>query len=278
MIPVPDEMLMAYADGELSVEQTQQLEHMLRLDQALRSRLEPFVETRDRLSSAFAHTLREPIPDRLIAAIHRAPVQAGASHRPASLADRLRDKVAAAAAAFIPQDGWHLSPAMAASVFAVLLVGAATGWMAGRMTQSSLIATSEQGLVPTGQLAHALETNASLVPTNSEHGQYVVPIASFRTVNSEVCREYRIRRAGPDADFAGLACRGKDGAWRVALHTETTKLPPPNPNEPFRTASGDPDPAVEALTARIMSGDAFGRKEEAAVLADGWQPREQPRQ
>ena len=66
MVHVPDEIIMAYADGQVSAEEKAWFESMLATDPALRSRLNPFVATGPGQFSAFDAVLSAPIPDRLL--------------------------------------------------------------------------------------------------------------------------------------------------------------------------------------------------------------------
>jgi hypothetical protein len=279
MISVPDEMLMAYADGELAPAETQALESLLGQDPALRARLEPFVETRTRLSSVFEASLHEPIPDRLIAAIARATPVTKTRPKSASVSfgTGLRQMLDAAATAIFPHG---LSHAALASVAALLCAGTAAGYLAGRSSEPSQAlvetASTNLGLVATGTLARALETNPSQTVLRDDRlGASIVPIVSFRSHDAGVCREYRIARTatGQDttgADFAGVACRTQDGQWRVALHTETPVQTAPSGSGPHQTATAGNVPAVDALVDTLISGDALGASDEAALLKGGW--------
>jgi hypothetical protein len=90
-------------------------------------------------------------------------------------------------------------------------------------------------------------------------------VLSFRTEANGVCREYRIKGS---REFAGLACRTAEGLWRLALHVETPRAS--NGHGPYQTATAANVPAVDALTERLISGDAFGKDDEAALLENGW--------
>ena len=268
MSRVSDEVLMAYADGELTPEECQTLERMLRHDPVLRQRMEPFIRTRAELASAFGPTLHEPVPERLIAAIRRArpPARASASGLP--FGGRLVDLVRRVAAALMP-DG--MTPALAASVAALVVAGAAAGWMAGRGDQpASLIVASGSHLVAGEALAEALETNPSGTESRSDRARAsVVPVLSFRTADNTVCREYRVRTAEADRDFAGLACRDAAGAWRIAQHVETPKQAA-SP-EGYQTATGAGIASIDAMVEAMISGEAFGTDDETRLLATGWQ-------
>lgn len=273
MIFIPDEMLMAYADGELRLEEQQALEQLLRQDPQLCARLEPFVETRMRLGTAFDQTLREPVPQRLLDAVrHRSMLPpAWSAAPPLSIADRIRNALAAVRVAVTPS-GFGPTPAFTASMAVVLfVVGAAAGWMAGRATsERPLIAASGPDLVATGALAKVLEKSPSRSLANpAARGAAAVPVLSFKSADNRICREYRARSGEATRDFAGLACRGTHGVWHIALHVETPKQTTPGGD--YETASGASVPAVDALVESMMAGEAFGAEDEKAFLKNGWQ-------
>lgn len=272
MMQVPDELLMAYADGELTVDEQNELELLLRQDPALRARLEPFVETRMRLSYAFDQVLHDPVPDRLVATIAMAgarPRQSAQAAAP-TLAERIRDAVNGVLTATFPNG---FTPNAAAAVASLLLVGGVTGWIAARSVgPSGMVAVTEDRIIASGALAQALETLPSALPTvsNARDEARATPVLTFKSHSDGVCREYRVSTPASTPDYAGLACRGTDGTWRIALHTETRKLVAGA--GAYQTATAENVAAVDALTESLITGEAFGREEEAALLANGWQP------
>ncbi len=279
MVAVPDEMLMAYADGELTPEESHALENLLGQDPALRARLEPFVETRTRLASVFEASLHEPVPDRLIAAIARSRPATKARPKPASASVGFRQLLDAATAALFPHG---LSHAALASVALLLCAGTVAGYFAGRSSAPSaaLLETADanHGLIATGALAQALETIPSGTAINEQaHGASIVPVLSFPSHDNGVCREYRVTHKSADpaasgTDFAGVACRTDDGQWRVALHTQTPKPQAAVAAEPgYQTATAQNVPAIDALVDTLISGDALGKADEAALMKSGWQ-------
>lgn len=280
MMHIPDEMLMAYADGELTAEEARALDQMLRQDAMLRARLEPFVHTRTHLAAVFEPALHDPIPERLIAAVRRGTHVPPVANEPISLASRMRRKFTARpAGATTSQGSWR--PMMAASIAALVVASAAGGWIAGRASTShALIASSGPFLVAQGPLAKVLEDNRSNFASDAggSSGE-VVPVLSFKSKRNMVCREYRVRGTEATRDFAGLACRTQDGTWRVALHVETPKqliAPPKQPGGTYETATGPSVPAVDALVDSLMNSEAFGKDDERALLKNHWQIPETP--
>lgn len=280
---ISDEILMAYADGELSHEEATTLEAILSQDATLRMRLEPFVATRRKLADTFDPMLGEPIPQHLISAIARAPVPAGyAGPRvSSSTSGGLRRALEAFAATLFPGG---LSLATAASVALMVSAGALGGWLAGRSgtpAEPGLIATTGPGLAATGALAAALESTPSAAPSatgNNSAAAAIVPINTFRTKDSGLCREYRINEAAGEAAYAGLACRTGEGTWRVAVHVETPKpvVADAQTGTPYGTATGLGVPAVDAIVDTMISGDVLGADEERALRENGWRRVEPP--
>ena len=276
---VTDEILMAYADGELSPEETNALEALLNTDATLRMRLAPFVVTRREIASTFEPTLDEPVPEHLVAAVLRAPTPTrGGTANTASDESWLNRTLAAIGSMLFPQGA---SLATAASVAVLISVGALGGWLASGSapaTETGLIATTGSGLTASGALAHALESTPSGTAwVGDENGAAIVPVMSFRQTDSNgVCREYRVRNAAAgEADYAGLACRADDGQWRVAVHVETPKITTAQTETgsgAYQTATGPNAPAVDAVADTLISGDALGPDEEKALLENGWRP------
>lgn len=280
MAKISDETLMAYVDGELSPAETAAIDVQLATDPALQTRLEPFVATRRKLAEAFAPVLSDPVPESLISAIRNAPAPIAANaHRPASAvsAGGIQRILETFAATLFP-GGFTL--ATAASVALLVSVGAMGGWLAGQSqtntyTQSDLVAAAGGDLTAAGQLAAALENAPSVSPVALQEPARtaaVMPLNTFHTKASGLCREYRIRAGAEDPDHAGLACRMEDGTWRVAVHVETPKQEANGASgASYGTASGSPgNPAVDAVIDTLIAGDVLGPEEEEKLRKSGW--------
>lgn len=282
---VTDEILMAYADGELSPEETQTLEALLHRDATLRMRLAPFVVTRREIANTYEPTLDEPVPEHLVAAILRAPIPARdrptRERKPAASSESeswLGRGLAAIGATLFPHGA---SLATAASVAVLISTGAVLGgWLAGPSApaqETGLIATTGSGITASGALARALESTPSGTASATDaNGAAIVPVMSFHRADSDaICREYRVRNVTGEPDYAGLACRADDGVWRVAVHVETPKatvVHTETGSQTYQTATGPNAPAVDAVADTLISGDALGRDEEKALLENGWRP------
>ena len=65
IVSLPDELIMAYADGELNDQLATRVRDAVRNDEAIRQKHDIYRSTRQVLSKSFVSVLDEPIPDRL---------------------------------------------------------------------------------------------------------------------------------------------------------------------------------------------------------------------
>lgn len=69
IVSLPDELIMAYADGELNGQVATRVRDALRNDEAIRQKHDVYRSTRQVLSKSFSTVLDEPVPDRLKQAV-----------------------------------------------------------------------------------------------------------------------------------------------------------------------------------------------------------------
>jgi len=271
---ITDEMLMAYADGELSREDCRRLEAVLAQDAVLRSRLEPFAVTGSSLAGVFDQPMREPIPDRLMAVItaggHRAsPARGGRAEPVGQKATGIFDAIAEA---LFPRGLGFAGAFTLASLFAA---GGVAGYVVSHMGASSDGAT----VVAAGDLKRALEMQPSVHDEAAlRNGAALWPSQSFKSVSQGYCREYKIAGAG-ESGFAGVACRGADAEWRIAVHAEVKKLAAAGgksankqqaTEERYWSSGFEQSEAVDAAVDRLKKGDVFSPEAEVSAIADGW--------
>ena len=114
MTRVDDVMLMAYVDGEVDAATARQIEHAIGADAGLAARAKMFRESAAMLRGAFAESLHEEVPDRLVAALQPLAKSAGKDNVVALGARRPARTII----------GW----AMAASVAALVVGSGGTYW------------------------------------------------------------------------------------------------------------------------------------------------------
>lgn len=129
-----DDHLVAYLDGELDTTQRQKVEAWLDTDPAARHRLASLTQSAHLVRLAFDEVLREPIPDRLIAAVR------GRTDSPPARAQILPigPQFAAPSAA----RRWWLGLPVAASLFGLLVGGATVYFGFGKIASEN--ATGKQ--------------------------------------------------------------------------------------------------------------------------------------
>lgn len=244
---IPDDMLMAYADGELSAEDRARVEAEMRADVGVARRVAQHQALRGNLRAAFGEVLKEPVPERLLSAARGtsgvADFAAAASARQAKQADRAKR-----------QWSWPQWSAVAASlILAVVVTRVAI------LSRDAAPFTSENGqLVAHGELADALSNQ--LASTQSRDATTQVGL-SFRAKSGSYCRTFTLRE---DKAFAGLACRDGDD-WRVDVLASTD------------AASGDYTQAGSALPAAVLNaieqqidGEPLDAASEARAKETGW--------
>lgn len=247
---IPDDMLMAYVDGELSAEDRARVEAAMRTDSDLARRVAKHQELRAGLHAAFDGVLREPVPERLVAA-----ARGDAGNR--SVADfsaAKRAREATQARSERRRWSWPEWGAMAASV----LVGVIVTRVAVRSPEASPFATRQGELVAQGTLADALSNQ--LASTQPREAAARVGV-SFRSKAGDYCRTFTMREG--DA-VAGLACRAGD-AWRIDVLARSD------------SAAGDYTQATSALPAAVLSaveqqidGEPLDAASEASARASEW--------
>src|SRR5689334_9460733 len=99
---IPDETLMAYADGELEPAQRAEVEAAIAADPQLAARVEQHRALRRKLNAAYDPILMETVPDALVASVRNTSAAAAgtaANDRAATVTDLRRVRAARAAEA-----------------------------------------------------------------------------------------------------------------------------------------------------------------------------------
>jgi hypothetical protein len=244
-----DEILMAYADGELDAETRRQIEAAMADDRSIAERVAQHQSLRADLGAAFAPVLDEPIPQRLLDATKSSPT---------GRADTVVDLAAARAARMRKTEPRRWSWPEWTAIAASLLIGVLAGRTALQSQSSTLLASTNDGVVATGALAKALSDQAS-GPSDSAIGIGL----SFRAKNGEYCRTFT---AQSGTTTAGFACREQD-AWRVRALTESAGAAR---GGEYKMASTSLPPSILQAVDDAKAGDALDAAEETAARERGW--------
>ncbi len=240
-------MLMRLADGELPEGEAAALRARIAAEPALARRFAEFEATRRAVSDAFGGIGRQPVPERLLAAV--------------LAADAARErgsggvKVVPLAGREPPAARRWLPVALAASLAAIL--AAPAGYLLGRD------AAREAGLRDPLAGAHALVAAAlEGEPSGGQRaagGAVVRPLASH-AVGGGICRDFRLEAGG--SALLGIACR-KSESWRLRASVVLEG------GDATRPASAD-HPVISAMLERLGAAPPMDAESEAALLRRGW--------
>ncbi|MEQ1672706.1 MAG: hypothetical protein ABL893_17785 [Hyphomicrobium sp.] len=269
MSEVSEEMLMAFADGELSGDDHARIAAYVARSPEGAQRLAIFAKTGKHLAGLFDQPMREPVPQRLIDTVMKAPLATAASlgnARIIQLESKRRARPAIAA-----QPSWML----AAACVSLLIAG--TG-VVSFLNQQPVSGGGDFAVLDAGagkrvagpQLASALDgtiSGATLVSEIAGSAVAIKPVFTFATALRGYCRQYVIERGAASA-FGGVACREGAGQWRVEEHLSfASKQDRADEIKP----AGKKTPAkIEAAVDRLISGDVLSTDVEARLLKGGW--------
>jgi len=242
----PDEMLMAYADGELDSEARATVEAAMASDPEIARRVAQHSALRNRFRAAFNKVLEEPVPPRLSMLV------SGGS------TGSRKGKVVPLHPRQARQWTWPQWSAIAAS----LIVGVIVGRLV--LTQARTPAL----IAMTGGRAFAAGTLSAALSDQLVHDQTTVESVrigvSFRSKSGEFCRTFVLRRP---AALAGLACRTADG-WQLGVLARASS--PGGGSGDYRQAASAMPPALVAAVEERIAGQPLDARAEAAARARHW--------
>lgn len=231
-----DEVLMAYARGQLDQPLRAEVERAMRADQAVAARVARYRALRAHAYQTYGAILDDPMPPP------RAPVHGKVVQLDAVRA--ARQQAAQPAAPSKRRWSWRQWAVLAAA----LAIGAFEGVFAYSLMQgeTGLAAVEPKGgtLVAQGALGQALSRQLSGSEGNVLIGQ------SFLAKDGSYCRSFVMGGAG------GLACKTGE-RWHIAVLAETTQT------------GGMPRAVIDEITLRI-AGAPLDETGERAALARGW--------
>ena len=254
MTSLSDEKLVAYADGELSEEETINVRKLLRDDAEARSRLAVFESSAQLAREAYSDVLREPVPEHLTSAIGAPLPRAGSEPERGGLWRWLFGPA-------IPLAGASLVAGMA--IMFVLAPGGPS-------------APGQQGLdvaVLNGPVTELLESKPSFQTAEwyaDGSPRRAMPVASFIGEGGSYCREFELTQGPADATrttFA-VACRGTGGTWALTAMVPAAKGDGVA-GDGFQPASGARQ-GVEQMFEALRTGSVVSAEDEAALIERGW--------
>ncbi len=240
-----DEMLIAYADGELSGEEARAVEAQLRNRPDLQAFVERQRALRRGIESAFAPLMNEDVPDRIMNALARTPV----SHR-----WRLRRALNEAARLvssrqFVFRSALPAAAALACGIFLGIVVAPQGAFRVDRETG---------GIFAQGELAATLDDRLASAQTAGESIRVGI---SFKAKDGHYCRTFQ--KAGAASSLAGVACRAAQG-WSVAALATT-----PAEQGAYRMAGAMPA-VIRGTVDKLISGEPLDAAGERRARDLGW--------
>jgi hypothetical protein len=228
---IDDEMLIAFADGELNAVDRERVEEAFAADPTLRARLETQQRLRERLVAHYAPVEEEEVPERLRAMLDRKVVELAAARE-----RRVRPL-------------WQTFTALAATLVLGLAIGRSVEWPG----DAGPVEVQDGTLVAEGPLAQALD--AQLASAQAPDAATRIGF-SFASADGRLCRTF------DSVALAGLACRGDNG-WQLMMTAAGS-----GPRTAYRQAGSNPL-VLEAANA-LMAGEAFDAEAERQARDSGW--------
>jgi hypothetical protein len=235
-VKLTDEMLMAYADGELDAAARAQVEAAMAADPDTARRVADHQRLREAVRRGFDAALDEPVPERLLAA-----ARAGSAASAQVLPFRRPP----------PRRTWPQWGTLAAGMVLGILV-----WQLGAGLHPALIASRGGDILATGPLAQALDMQ--LAATQPPDAAVHIGL-TFRARDGRYCRTFQLRAGGT----AGLACN--DQGWKL----EVLARGEAQPGE-YRQAGSALPPAVTQAVTDTIAGDPLDAAREAQARSSGW--------
>lgn len=262
---ISDEVLMAYADGELDTKGRAEVESAMAVDPQIARRVAEHEALRATLRSTYDAVLNEPIPHRLVAAAVRGrgasdnPREAGS---PAGTVGQGADD----RGVVVPlRPRGTRTPAVPywGAIAASFVVGALV-WHFGTEWSSGAPVVERNGqLLASGTLARAL--SSQLVVDQKTPSSVQIGI-TFRSKSGSYCRTFQLQG---DGTLAGLACREQD-MWRLDVLARGER---PQPGQPeFRPAGSALPPAIADAVDRVIEGDPLDAQAESRARSNRWRP------
>lgn len=234
MHEIDDTTLMAYVDGELSAAEAAAVRDRAQADVNTRARIEAFAASQRILRKTFDASLAQSLPEALLA----------------RLAPPVSERW--------PRRRWPRTWqwAVAAGVVAAVAVGV-------MMDVGLSPAPHDSPLLSVAAIGQSLEHLASGEPGLHEVADglvvEVLPLATLRTAEGVICRDYEVSLMAADAvSERGRACRNAQGVWQPAPQSLAASID----SASYRTAAGE---AGETVLERLTQA------QEAALIDAGWQ-------
>ncbi len=258
MIKLTDEILMAYVDGELDTNLTEEVGKAIEENPDILAKVQMFRESTILLKGIYDEPLREEIPEKLLKTITT------------SLSDNKKRGLLNRLCSFFSVD-FSRRPAFVFAMLACLAIGLVMGFiltdhmMPGRDPYATFIGNKE--------LSRGLDTTLSGKSFRiAENKITVTPLMTFIDSNREYCRQFevRLRHDGEGELIQCIACRQKSGEWKtkVIIWSGSLMSSRESSTTPFQPASsGD---LMESIVNEMMVSAPISIKQEKRLIKQAW--------
>lgn len=239
MEKVSEEMLMAYADGELEAPERDRIAALAVADPTIAARIARYGRSAGAARDAFSAIHAEPVPAALVA---------GVLGRPASTTG---------------QDNGSWRKAMGPIAASLVVISGLAGYLVGS-GETAPDETSFLAAATSAPVLSALAATESGVPVHVDAGGHEVAAVATGTypVGNGMCRIFEA--TGQNNGVRGVTCLTGD-AWSVPVVVSTGA-------GAYRTASDTPTVMIDAFLDEVGAGADIGAEAEAALIVDNWQP------
>lgn len=259
-----DEILMAYADGELSQQEATDIAAYLDGNDEARAVVEQFRRTAERIKAAYLQSLNSTVPGKLIDTVMSSPTRAGSNTIEMPWPRRSIRNI-------LP-----MSFALAASI--ALVIGAAGGaWMTQIAPSTIQSASIALGPVAKGtSLDNLLEKQPSgteLAFNDDGTSNRLLVIATFRDAKDRICREIEVLdgAAGQQPVAAGVACRNSVAATWVVEGAARLTVANTNASAGYVPSGANEADVLQGLLNILGARAALSPNDERSLLERGWQ-------
>jgi len=206
-----DEVLMAFADGELDEQVAATVEQAMASDPAAARRIVEFLRSRRLIRAAYSRETASDVPAELRAAV-QAQIDRFEGHA------RPQEPSGSQILLGVPPAGWRLGTALTALAATVAAVAMATaGYLAGRQGLPSP-PSDPMAYLAAPEVSRALSGNLSGQEQDLPFGRIRV-ISTFRLADGSLCREFKLQAPSGTAD--AVACRAHEWIITFALASGT---------------------------------------------------------
>lgn len=252
-----DEVLMAFADGELDEATAEAVQTAMESDDRLVDRVAEFMESRGNAKAALAPMLREPMPDALMASVQKMVADSVANDG-SGTAGETTNVVAMAPHRRKGQSSFRQNWAVPIAASVAAVVAGLAGFTAGTFTDDRSQPAMQVAGIASPMLFEALNSvESGQESILGDTGDRFTAIASFRDSAGALCREFEVD-SQQRSSVVAVACHPTT-EWEVRFAV----VAPTSENSYAPASSME---ALNAYLSAIEAGEPLIPADEAEAL------------